>query len=216
MVSRKKHLVSATTKRFGSGRASDSENKGSPLAKKSNMDSTKKPSFRLMGWDATTWRDKKLSHHVYQKQKVAALVAQPVTGGPTPGRDQCSSITGVVYDELTPEPPTRDWSNFWRSVGLRVGSWNVGTMKGKSAEIADELWRRRVDVCALQETRWKGGSAQFLGAKGRRYKFVWQGGDGNGGVGIMIKEDLVSSIIEVRRRSDRVIVVVIGVGKVVV
>ena len=139
MVSRKKHLVSATTKRFGSGRASDSKNKGSPLAKKSNMDSTKKPSFRLTGWDATTWRDKKLSHHVYQKQKVAALVAQPVTGGPTPGRDQCSSMTGVVYDELTPEPPTRDWSNFWRSVGLRVGSWNSSTMKGKSAEIADEL-----------------------------------------------------------------------------
>jgi hypothetical protein len=28
------------------------------------------------------------------------------------------------------------------------------------------------DVCAVQETRWKGEAAKFVGAKGRRYK-LW-------------------------------------------
>jgi hypothetical protein len=89
-------------------------------------------------------------------------------------------------------------------------------MKGKSAEVGDELWKRRVDICGLQETRWKGESARFVGAKGRRYKFWWKGGDGNGGVGIMVKEELVEQVCEVRRKSDRVIVVVMLIGKVMV
>ena len=134
------------------------------------MESSKKRKFRLTGWDVTR-RDKKLLRP-FQKHKVTKLV----TSGSTPGRDQCPSIIGVDYDELNkPEPPTCDWSNSWGSVGYRVGSWNIGSMNGKGGEIADELWRRKVDVCALQETRWRGGSAKFLGAKGRRYKFVWLG-----------------------------------------
>ena len=49
-------------------------------------------------------------------------VTKLVTSGSTPGRDQCPSIIGVDYDKLTPEPPTRDWSNYWGSIGFRVGS----------------------------------------------------------------------------------------------
>jgi exonuclease III len=75
-------------------------------------------------------------------------------------------------------------------------------MTGKSGEVGEELWKRRVDVCGLQETRWKGESARFVGAKGRRYKFWWKGGDGNGGVGVMVKEELAEQVCEVRRKSD--------------
>ena len=43
---------------------------------------------------------------------------------------------------------------------LRFGSWNVGSMVGRSMEIVDELRKRKVDVCCVQETRWSGGSAK--------------------------------------------------------
>ena len=38
---------------------------------------------------------------------------------------------------------------------FRVGTLNVGTMKGKASEVVETLSRRRVDLCCLQETRWK-------------------------------------------------------------
>ena len=98
----------------------------------------------------------------------------------------------------------------------RFGTWNVGTLTGKSYEVADELWRRRVDVCAVQETRWKGKAAKLVGAKGRRYKLWWKGDGGSGGVGVMMKEELAEKVLEVRRRSVRVIVVVMVIGRVMI
>ena len=32
-----------------------------------------------------------------------------------------------------------------------------------------------MDVCCLQEVRWRGQEAQFVGAKSRRYKLWWNG-----------------------------------------
>ena len=36
---------------------------------------------------------------------------------------------------------------------LRIASLNVGTMRGKASEIVETLARRRIDICAVQETR---------------------------------------------------------------
>ena len=38
---------------------------------------------------------------------------------------------------------------------LRISSWNVGTFKGRSAEVVETLARRNVDICCLQEVRWR-------------------------------------------------------------
>ena len=38
---------------------------------------------------------------------------------------------------------------------FRVGTLNVGTMKGKASEVVETMSCRRVDLCCLQETRWK-------------------------------------------------------------
>ena len=37
--------------------------------------------------------------------------------------------------------------------------------------------------------------------KGRRYK-LWWSGDGVGGVGVMVKQELCEKVVEVRRVSD--------------
>ena len=60
-------------------------------------------------------------------------------------------------------------------VKLRIGSVNVGSMTGRSGEVADMAARRRLDFCCLQETKWKGGQSRWLGNEGARYKFYWMG-----------------------------------------
>ena len=67
-----------------------------------------------------------------------------------------------------------------------------------------------IDVCCLQEVRWGGHSTRMLGIKGMRYMLLCRKGDGVGGVGVMVKEELCEKVVEVRRVSDRVMNVVIG------
>jgi len=97
---------------------------------------------------------------------------------------------------------------------LRLSTWNVGTMRRRSGEVAEVLRKRRVSVCCVQETRWKGGKAKWLGNIGSRYKFFWQGReDGTGGVGVLVAEEWVPCVQMVRRANDRIMVVRLMVGK---
>ena len=38
--------------------------------------------------------------------------------------------------------------------------------------MCENMRKRMVDVCSLQEVRWRGEGARFSGVKGRRYK-LW-------------------------------------------
>ena len=38
---------------------------------------------------------------------------------------------------------------------IGLGTWNVGSVNGKGCEISDEPWKRNVDLCCLQEVRWR-------------------------------------------------------------
>ena len=65
-------------------------------------------------------------------------------------------------------------------------------------------------MCCLQEVRWRGQGARFVGCIGRRYKLWWSGNnDGMGVVGILVKEELCEKVVEVRRKSDRVMAMVL-------
>uniref|UniRef100_A0A7N8XCY4 Endonuclease/exonuclease/phosphatase domain-containing protein n=1 Tax=Mastacembelus armatus TaxID=205130 RepID=A0A7N8XCY4_9TELE len=89
-----------------------------------------------------------------------------------------------------------------RNVGLRVGTLNVGTLSGKTRELADMMERRKVDILCVQETRWKGSKAYRL-ATG--FKLFYHGVDGKrNGVGVILKEDFATNVLEVKRVSDRV------------
>ena len=61
-------------------------------------------------------------------------------------------------------------------------------------------------MCCLQEVRWRGQRYRMLEMKGRRYK-LWRSGkgDGVGGVGVMVKEQICEKVLEVRRVSDNVV-----------
>ena len=84
-------------------------------------------------------------------------------------------------------------------------------------EVCEELRKRKVDVCGLQEVWWKNEGTRVLGVFGRRYKLWWSGNSsGIGGVGILVKEELCEKLVDARRKSDRVMVVVLAFGKQVI
>ena len=86
---------------------------------------------------------------------------------------------------------------------LRVGTLNVGSMTGKSREVAEVMNVRKVDILCVQETRWKGNKAKEIGGG---CKLLYSGADENGrsGVGIILNTDLTDKIVEVVRKSSRV------------
>ncbi|KAK3517633.1 hypothetical protein QTP70_013645 [Hemibagrus guttatus] len=89
-----------------------------------------------------------------------------------------------------------------KSVGLRIGTLNVGTMTGKGRELADMMERKKVDILCVQETRWKGSKARSIGAG---LKLFYYGVDSKrNGVGVVLKEEFVRNVLEVKRVSDRV------------
>ena len=89
----------------------------------------------------------------------------------------------------------------------------MGSLCGSKAVVYEELRKRRVDVCCIQLVRWKGQGACFVGISGQRYKFWWSGNDaGFGGVGVLVKEEISRNIMEARRKSDRVMAIVLTLG----
>ena len=79
---------------------------------------------------------------------------------------------------------------------FRLSEW-------KWREVCEELRKRMIDVCCLQEVRWRGQGARMLGMEDRRHKLWWYGkGDDVCGVGFMAKEELCEKVVDVRRVSD--------------
>ncbi|KAK3521029.1 hypothetical protein QTP86_001514 [Hemibagrus guttatus] len=87
----------------------------------------------------------------------------------------------------------------WRFVLERRGM-KVSHRKGR--ELADVMERRKVDILCVQETRWKGSKARSIGAG---FKLFYYGVDSKrNGVGVVLKEEFVRNVLEVKRVSDRV------------
>ena len=62
-------------------------------------------------------------------------------------------------------------------------------MRGRATEVVETLDRRRIYICTVQETRWRGCSTQMITGKCCRYKFLWSGvNSGFGGVDILVAE----------------------------
>ncbi|KAK3507270.1 hypothetical protein QTP70_013530 [Hemibagrus guttatus] len=73
---------------------------------------------------------------------------------------------------------------------------------GKGRELADMMERRKVDILCVQETKWKGSKARSIGAG---FKLFYYGVDSKtNGVGVVLKEEFVRNVLEVKRVSDRV------------
>ena len=75
-------------------------------------------------------------------------------------------------------------------------------MTGRGRELVEMMERRNVDILCPQETKWKESKARNIGDG---YKVFYNGADEKNGIGIVVREELVESVLEVKRVSDRLI-----------
>ncbi|KAK3522609.1 hypothetical protein QTP86_027162 [Hemibagrus guttatus] len=116
---------------------------------------------------------------------------------------------GILYRCCRPIKPGQElllWyeENYARNLGPAFHHiWNKKcSSKGKGRELADMMERRKVDILCVQETRWKGSKAHSIGAG---FKLFYYGVDSKrNGVGVVLKEEFVRNVLEVKRVSDRV------------
>ena len=84
---------------------------------------------------------------------------------------------------------------------IRVGTLNIGTMTGRGRQLEDMRKRKNVGILCLQETKLKGSKARYIEGG---CKLFYNGADGRkNGIGIVLSEQLVESVLEVMRVSDR-------------
>ena len=84
-------------------------------------------------------------------------------------------------------------------------------------EVVEVMSRHKVDICGLQELRWRGASVRLVEGKDSRYKLFWVGNDKDmGGVIILLAEKWVEAIFDVKLVSDRIMLIKLVVGKSIV
>ena len=89
---------------------------------------------------------------------------------------------------------------------VKVCTVNVGTLRGRGRELVDMLDRRKVDICFIQEVRYKNEGCNVIGDEEQKYKLWYKGNpEGTNGVGILMKHEMADNVIDVTRHSDRLI-----------
>jgi len=75
----------------------------------------------------------------------------------------------------------------------------VGTPVGMSAEVVDMLSRRKANIAGLQKVCYKNVGTKIVKGGDAAYKLYWNGESaGQGGVGLMVLENLVKKVIDVK------------------
>ena len=78
----------------------------------------------------------------------------------------------------------------------------------------ETLSRRKVDLCCVQETRYRDAHCRIIKGKDSRYKLLWSGNSkGTAGVGVFVAEKWIEKVFEVKRISDQIILVKIIVSQ---
>ncbi|ESN99426.1 hypothetical protein HELRODRAFT_162974 [Helobdella robusta] len=92
------------------------------------------------------------------------------------------------------------------SMVLRLGTLNVGSLTGRSMEIAEMLERRRIDISCIQETRWKSNGVCHVISDKEKYKLFWNGQKtAKNGVGIFVRKPLAQEVLDIKRINSRLI-----------
>ena len=95
---------------------------------------------------------------------------------------------------------------------MRLGTWNIGTLTGKSMEVVEAMVRRRINIMCLQETKWVGLKAKDLENLGFK---LWYSGTNRmrNGVGIIVDKTLTQDVVDVKRVGDRIMAIKIAIGQ---
>jgi len=120
----------------------------------------------------------------------------------------------VTSNVIAPASPPRGYgvrrgAGSWK---VRLASWNIGSLTSKSIKLVKSLQRRRISIAYVRETKWVGAKARVVNG----YK-LWYSGPhrAKNGVSILVDKELVNSVVEVSRKSDRIIAIKVVVGSMI-
>ena len=69
-----------------------------------------------------------------------------------------------------------------------------------------------MDLCCLQETRWRSAFARMIEGKDLRYKIFWVGNEKcRGGVGIFLFEEWIEKVFDINKVSDRIVMIKVAI-----
>ena len=72
----------------------------------------------------------------------------------------------------------------------------MGIMVRKSWEVVKMLARRNVDICCVQETRYRGTGSKTIESGTEKYRLCWsRNKTGLNGEGILVHEEMVEDLI---------------------
>ena len=91
-------------------------------------------------------------------------------------------------------------------VDLQVYSVIVGTFRGRPGKIVEMLERRSLDICFVQETRFRGKSVKMISGNAAQYKLFWIENEMGLGVRILLTKICVDKVNDISRVTDRIIV----------
>ena len=112
-------------------------------------------------------------------------------------RYQC--LPKLERKHWTPEkklsPLVLEWWENLLIYNIKFPVFNIECViySGKWGEISETLERRWLDICCLEEVRWKGQGAKM---NGNGYKFVWSGGcKAENSVGVIVSNWLIGKFV---------------------
>ena len=123
---------------------------------------------------------------------------------------QVGSVSGLADSQVREAGSDLHGKSCKHLTKFRAATWNIGTLKRRSAEVVETLTRRGVDLCGVQEHRWAGSlsanQTRLINGKDSKYKFYWSANDkGQGRAGILLAEKWVDKVFDVQRFLDRII-----------
>ncbi|ESN96780.1 hypothetical protein HELRODRAFT_68256 [Helobdella robusta] len=81
-------------------------------------------------------------------------------------------------------------------------------------EVAEMLVRRRIDICCLQETRWKSNGVCHVNSDKENYKLFWNGQKtAKNGVRIFVREPLSQKVLDIKKINSRLMWIKLRIEK---
>jgi len=99
---------------------------------------------------------------------------------------------------------------------IRIATLNVGSMTKRSLELEQLMKKRHIDIMCVQETKWSnlGNKSRFLDLKTKKYKLFYHGiNNQRNGVGIIISDKYLNNIVNIKKMSDRIMMIKLVVQK---
>jgi len=121
-----------------------------------------------------------LDDEVCDTSRTASVVAvSPVMCSGLPNTGNVNGVgTSPLHPKLNLHLGIRD------RYKVRIGTWNVGTLTCRSRELVEVMKRRKVNICRVQETKWKGEKAKEIRES---YKIICSGRTSSrNGIGVIL------------------------------